>query len=70
MKLLSFIHKSYKNGNNREARKKAQKKVQPGSTLMRFMQEKEYWEKFIDALHIGDFGTLPPKREISFYGYH
>jgi hypothetical protein len=54
-------------GNNRAARKKAHKKPQQGSTLMRFMQEKEYWEKFIDAMHIGDFGDLPPKREISFF---
>lgn len=50
----------------REAQKKAKKKVQPGTTLMRFMQEKEYWEKFVDALHIGDFADLPPKKEISF----
>eukprot|EP00026_Physarum_polycephalum_P002164 Phypoly_transcript_02169.p1 GENE.Phypoly_transcript_02169~~Phypoly_transcript_02169.p1 ORF type:complete len:926 (+),score=218.46 Phypoly_transcript_02169:32-2809(+) len=48
----------------RAARKKAQKKPQPGSTLLRFMQEKEYWEKFIDVLHVGDFGDLPPKREL------
>ena len=32
---------------------------------MKYMQEKEYWEKFIDALHIGDFGQVPPKKEIS-----
>ncbi len=50
----------------RTKQKQAKRKIKQGTTLMRHMMEKEYWEKYIDALKIGNFDELPPKEQISF----